>query len=80
MEKADPPDGEGLYQYSGYYALLGDEKGSIRMLQKAVDLGFFNYPFMLQDSFLDSMRDNPDFQNILSQAKSKHEAFKQKFF
>lgn len=80
MEKANPPDGEALYQYSGYYALLGDKKGCIRTLQKAVDDGFFNYPFMLKDSFLDSMRDDPDFQKILIEAKLKHEAFKQKFF
>ena len=35
---------------------------------------------MLTDFFLDSVRDDPEFQRILEMAKVKHEAFKEKFF
>ena len=31
-------------------------------------------------NFVAAMKDDPEFQSILQQAKSKHEAFKKKFF
>jgi len=37
-------------------------------------------PFMLTDSFLDLLRDDPEFQKVLDRAKKKHLAFKRKFF
>ena len=80
LEEANPPDGEALYFYSSYAALLGDNATCLRLLQKAVDRGYFNYPFMLTDSFLDSMRDHTEFQKILIEAKSKHDAFTKRFF
>jgi hypothetical protein len=60
--------------------LLGDSDGCIRALKRAVDGGFFNYPFMLEDEFLDSVRDEHGFQEILQEAKRKHEAFRKRFF
>jgi len=35
---------------------------------------------MLKDSFLDPVRDHPEFQRVLELAKEKHEAFKNKYF
>ncbi len=35
---------------------------------------------MITDSFLDSVRDDPEFQRILDMARAKHEAFKKRFF
>jgi len=35
---------------------------------------------MLTNSYLDSARDDPKFQEILEEAKLKHEAFKKRFF
>jgi hypothetical protein len=49
-------------------------------LQKVVDGDYFNYPLMLMDTDLDSMRDDPEFQEILMGAKIKHEAFKERLF
>jgi len=60
--------------------LLGDKDGCIRCLRKAVDGGYFNYPFMSADVFMDSMRDDLEFKEILNMAKKKHLAFKNKFF
>ena len=34
---------------------------------------------MLTDMFLDNVRDNPGFKEVLYSAKVKHEAFKLKF-
>jgi tetratricopeptide (TPR) repeat protein len=80
FEQANITDAEAWYHFAGNYGLLGDRDGCVRALQRAVDGGFFNYPFMLTDSFLDSVRDDPEFQLILEMAKVKHEAFKKKFF
>jgi hypothetical protein len=35
---------------------------------------------MVRDPFLDPVRDDPEFQEVLALAKEKHEAFKQKYF
>ena len=61
------------------YAIFGDKKASLRLLNKAVDRGFFNYPFMLKDSSFDLMRNDPEFQKTLLKAKQKHELFKEKY-
>jgi len=73
-------DAEVWYYMSSEYAYLGDKQAAIQFLQKAVDGGFFDYPYMLKDSFMDSLREDPEFQKILAQAKAKHEAFKEKYF
>jgi len=79
-ENSNPFASESLYIIAQSYALLNDQEGCIRILKKAIDGGYFNYPFMLRDPFLDSVRTNPDFQIVLALAKEKHEAFKQKYF
>ena len=35
---------------------------------------------MLNDTFLDPVRDDPEFKEVLNLAKQKHEAFKKKYF
>jgi TolB-like protein/Tfp pilus assembly protein PilF len=80
IEKSDPWDSEVLYGLADYYALFGEKKSSMYYLRKAIEGGFFNYPFMLKDIFLDSVRDDPEFKEVLSLAKEKHEAFKKKYF
>ncbi len=81
LEQANFADAETWYYTTvGFYALLGDRDGCIRTLRRTVDGGFFNYPFMLNDSYLDSMRADPEFQEILAIAKKKHLAFKMRFF
>jgi hypothetical protein len=80
IEQANISDAEAWYHFAENYALLGDIEGCIRTLRRAVDGGYFNYPFMLTDSFLDSIREDPEFQKILSEAKEKHLAFKKRFF
>jgi len=80
LEQADVADAEALYYFASLYGLLGDKEGCVRVLRKAVERGYFNYPFMLKDSFLDSVRDEPEIQRVLALAKVKHQAFKEKFF
>lgn len=80
FETANTFDTEAWYHFAGNYGLLGDKEGCIRAMQKAVDGGFFNYPFMLSDSFLDSVREDTEFQKILLKAKEKHLDFRKRFF
>lgn len=79
LEQANVTDAEAWYSWASLYALLGDREGCIRSLQKAVDGGYYNYPFMIIDSYLDSMRNDPEFQIILEEAKNKHLAFKERY-
>jgi TolB-like protein/Tfp pilus assembly protein PilF len=79
-KEADMVDGEQRYHFANIHCLLGDRDGCLRGLQAAVNGGFFNYPFLLRDSFLDPVRNDPAFQRILGEARSKHEAFKARFF
>jgi len=76
FEKVNIQDGEAWYHFAGNYALLGDKEGAIRSLTRAVDGGFFNYPFMLEDFFLDSLRDDEEFKRILQEAREKHLEFR----
>jgi non-specific serine/threonine protein kinase len=80
LEQSNLTDGEQWYNIGALYGLLGDSQGCARMLRKAVDLGFFNYPFMLRDSFLDSVRNDPGIQQVLKKSRKKHDAFKKQFF
>jgi tetratricopeptide (TPR) repeat protein len=80
FEQANLIDAEAWYYFAGIYSLLGDRDGCVRALKRAVDGGYFNYPYMLTDFSFDSVRDFPEFQRVLELAKSKHEAFKRRFF
>jgi TolB-like protein/Flp pilus assembly protein TadD len=80
FEQFNIADAEAWFHFAENYGVLGDKDGCIRALKRAVDGGFFNYPFMLTDSFFDSVRDDREFQQILEIAKKKHEAFKKKLF
>jgi TolB-like protein/Flp pilus assembly protein TadD len=78
-ELSNPTDGETLYHIGSLYGLNNDGAGCIRLLKKAVKGGFFNYPYMQRDKFLDSVRDDPAFKEVLSLAKEKHDTFKAKY-
>jgi non-specific serine/threonine protein kinase len=80
LESTNPLDGEIRYMLGFFYSLLGDSKACLRTLQIAIDGGYFNYPYMLVDSFLDPVRKNPGFQTVLLNAKKKHEEFKEIYF
>jgi len=80
FEQFQIADAEAWYFKSFLYGMQGDKEGCIRCLRKAVDSGFFNYPLMSTDSYLDPAREDPEFQKVLQKAKEKHLAFKERFF
>jgi eukaryotic-like serine/threonine-protein kinase len=69
-------DGEDLYIIARVYALLDDRAGALRMAEQAVDRGFFAYPYLVADPFMDSIRDDAAFQATVAKARIRHEAFR----
>ena len=76
LEQSNVNDAEALYYWASYYAELGEKTASINLLNKAVEYGYFNLPFMQTDVFFDSLRDDEEFMQIIALAKQKHLAFK----
>lgn len=68
--------GEELYHFARLYTLFGENDAGVRMLGLAIDHGFFPYPFMLVDPFLDPVRNDHGFQQVLTKARARHEAFR----
>ena len=73
-------DAEQFYNIANLYGLLGFNEECIRTLRKAVSRGFFSYPVLQNDSFLDPVRNEPDFLEVLEEARIKHEAFGRRYF
>lgn len=73
-------DAEQIYNIANLYGLLGFKQDCIRNLRKAVSRGFFSYPVLMNDSFLDSVRNEAGFKEILEEAKTKHETFGRRYF
>jgi hypothetical protein len=79
VEKLSAIDGEVWFNIAEMRALLGDTQQSVDALGKAIEKGFFNYPFMVKDPLLNSARNDPAFQEVLGSARAKHEAFKKEY-
>ena len=80
LERLDPGDGEQWYAIAILYGLLGEGADCARVLRKAVDSGFFCYPFMQKDAFLDPVRNETEMKEILSLARRKGEDFRRVVF
>lgn len=74
------PDGEVTYKIAQMYALLGDLGSAVKNLKRAIDQGFFAYPYMERDPLLQPARRHPDFPRVLEAARRRHEDVKQRFF
>jgi TolB-like protein len=73
-------DAEGLYKVAQAYAVLGAKPAALHMLHHSIDGGFFCYPYFERDPLLQSVRNEPEFQNLMSQALQRHNQFKAAFF
>jgi len=65
-------DPEGLFYMSRHLAHLGDASAAIDLLDRVVAGGFFCYPAMAQDPWLESVRKKPAFTRLLRQAEVEH--------
>jgi len=58
------------------YALLGMRDEAIAALRNAIELGFVHYPFFAkQNPFFESLHDDPEFIELMEQAKAEWEYF-----
>jgi tetratricopeptide (TPR) repeat protein len=73
-------DAEGIYKVAQAYAVLGDKVSALHMLQHSIGGGFFCYPYFERDPLLQNLRNEPEFQTVMSQARQRHEQFRAKFF
>lgn len=69
-------DCEEFYNCANIYGLLADAKDCIGLLKKAINHGFYNYRLLLNDSFLNPVRNSPKFKRVLVSAKKESDNFK----
>ena len=67
-------DPEGLYYLSRHLAHLGEAKGAFDLFSRVVAGGFFCFPAMARDPWLDPLREDGGFKALLGQAESQHRA------
>jgi tetratricopeptide (TPR) repeat protein len=80
IEEQGVTDPEGIYKIAQAYAVLGDKGSALHMLRHSIGGGFFCYPYFVRDPLLQNIRNEPEFQILMSQARQRHEEFKTSFF
>jgi serine/threonine protein kinase/tetratricopeptide (TPR) repeat protein len=72
LMKATFRDPEGMYYLARQLSYLGDDIRAIDMLSRAIDHGFFCYPAMVRDPWLDSLRARNEFTSLLRKCDQLH--------
>jgi hypothetical protein len=65
-------DPEGLYYISRHCAYLKDASRALDALTRSIDGGYSGYPAFAADSWLDSIRDQPEFETLAARARARH--------
>ena len=78
-ELADFPDPEGMYYMGRSMAHVGEPDTALLGLTSAVDRGFFCYPFFVRDAWLDPVRGDARFIEVLRRAEGKWREAKRAF-
>ncbi len=66
-------DPEGEYYIARQLAYLSDTGRAVRLLHSAVEGGYFCYPQMIADPWLDPIRGDAEFKRILHRAQERHQ-------
>ncbi len=61
------------YWLSSLYAMLGEHDEALTWLERAVELGNQNFPWFERDPNWNSLRDDPDYQALLTRLREQHE-------
>jgi len=64
-------DPEGMFHVARRLTYLGEEDKALQMLGRSVDSGFFCYPAMVRDPWLDPLRGLPEFTGFLHKAQER---------
>jgi DNA-binding winged helix-turn-helix (wHTH) protein/tetratricopeptide (TPR) repeat protein len=70
---SDFRDPEGLFYLSRHLAHLHEVNPALNLLERVVASGFFCFPAMAHDPWLDSLRENPAFTKLLRRAEARHQ-------
>jgi hypothetical protein len=73
-------DPEAIYKVAQAYAALNDKTSALRVLKRSVENGFFPYLYLMTDPLLESLRKEHAFSTVMTIARTRHEAFKNRFF
>jgi DNA-binding winged helix-turn-helix (wHTH) protein len=65
-------DPEGLFYLVRHLAHLKAKDAAVQLFQRVVRGGFWCYPAMARDPWLNSIRDLPEFAKLLREARTKH--------
>jgi eukaryotic-like serine/threonine-protein kinase len=69
---SDFRDPEGLFYLTRHFAHLGDTTAALELFERVVSGGYFCYPAMVGDPWLEPLRENAGFTKLLQQAESQH--------
>src|SRR5262249_20748329 len=72
LMKATFRDPEGMYYLARQLSYLGQEAEALDMLGRAIENGFFCYPAMVRDPWLDGLRTRTEFTGLLRKANALH--------
>jgi tetratricopeptide (TPR) repeat protein len=73
-------DPEGLFYQARQLAYLGENSMALEMFSRAIDKGFFCYPVMMRDPWLDPLRGSKEFSDLLRKAQELHREAVQSYF
>lgn len=65
-------DPEGIYYLARQVSYLGQQAQALDLLSRSVKRGFFCYPAMVRDPWLDSLRGCQEFTGLLRTARDLH--------
>ncbi len=69
----------GWYYSARAIAYLGDAEMALDHLERSVSGGFFCFPWLTRDPWIDSLRHRPKFRSLLSQAEARHRSAAEAF-
>lgn len=72
-------DPEGLFYLARHLSHLNEVEASLELLERVVSGGFFCYPAMLNDPWLEPVRKRPRFASLLKKAEQQHQAAREEF-
>jgi DNA-binding winged helix-turn-helix (wHTH) protein/tetratricopeptide (TPR) repeat protein len=71
---SDFRDPEGLFYLARNLAYLNETAPALDVLERAIGGGFFCFPTLAKDPWLDPLRKKPAFAKLLRQAEARHQA------
>lgn len=69
---SDFRDPEGLFYLARHLAHMNETDRALELFRRVVAGGFFCYPAMARDPWLDPLRGRPEFARLLRQARARH--------